>query len=296
MAYLGPTSDAGSAHLQRALFASLHDCGYVEGKNLLVERRFAEGEYDRLEALAGELVAFKPDVLFVSGTQGAIAVSRVTRSIPVVFVAVSYPVAMGLVRSLAYPGTNMTGLVDPSDRLSRARLHLLREIVPKAKKVAVLHNSKNAVESLMLAAIREANEALRMSLRQLAVTSEQDLSMAFDALSGMRLDALYVLESPLNFMHRARIIECVADEYLPAVYGYSEFAEAGGLMSYCTSLVEQFRAAARFTDKIFQGAKPAELPVVQPAKFQLVINLKTAKALDITIPRSVLQRADRLIE
>ena len=296
MAYLGPTTDAGSAHLQHALFARLHDFGYVEGKNLLVERRFAEGEYDRLEALAAELVAFKPDVLFVSGTQGAIAVSRVTRSIPVVFVTVSYPVAMGLVRSLAYPGTNMTGLVNPSDLLSRARLHLLKDLVPKAKKVAVLHNSQNAVESLMLAAIREANEKLRMSLRQFAGTSEQDLSMAFDALGGMRADGLYVIESPLNFMHRARIIESVSEEYLPAVYGFSEFAEAGGLMSYSISLVEQFRIAADFIDKIFRSAKPAELPVVQPAKFELVINVKTAKALDITIPQSVLQRADRLIE
>jgi putative ABC transport system substrate-binding protein len=296
MAYLGPTTDAGSAHLQQALFAKLHDCGYVEGKNLLVERRFAEGKYDRLEALAAELVAFKPDVLFVSGTQGAVAASRVTRKIPVVFVTVSYPVAMGLVRSLAYPGTNMTGIVNPSDVLSRARLHLLKELVPKAKKVAVLHNAKNAVESLMLAAIREANEKLRMSLPQLVVTSEQDLSMTFDTLSGMRPDALYVMESPLNFMHRARIIESVSEEYLPAVYGYSEFAEAGGLMSYSTNLVEQFAVAATFIDRIFRGAKPAELPVAQPAKFELVINLKTAKALDITIPPSVLQRADRLIE
>lgn len=296
MAYLGPTTDAGSAHLQCALFSSLHDCGYIEGKNLLVERRFAEGEYDRLEALAAELAAFKPDVLFVSGTQGAIAVSRVTRTIPVVFVTVSYPVAMGLVRSLAYPGTNMTGLVNPSDVLSRARLHLLKELVPKAKKVAVLHNLKNAVESLMLAAIREANEKLRMSLPQLAVTSEQDLSMAFDTLSELRPDALYVIESPLNFMHRARIVASVSEECLPAVYGFSEFAEAGGLMSYSTSLVEQFSAAADFIDKIFRGAKPAELPVAQPAKFELVINLNTAKALDVTFPRSVLQRADRVIE
>jgi len=296
MAYLGASSSSGSAHLQHALFAGLHDVGYIEGKNLVVERRFAEGQYDRLEALAAELATFKPDVLFVSGTQGAIAVSRVTRSIPVVFVTVSYPVAMGLVRSLAYPGTNMTGLVNPSDALSRARLHLLKELVPKAKKVAVLHNSQNAVESLMLAAIREANEKLRMSLPQLAVTSEQDLSMAFDALGGMRPDALYVIESPLNFMHRARIIESVSEEYLPAVYGFSEFAEAGGLMSYSTSLIEQFKVAADFIDRIFRGAKPAELPVAQPTRFELVINLKTAKALDITIPRSVLRRADRVIE
>ena len=296
MAYLGASSSSGSAHLQHALFAGLHDVGYIEGKNLVVERRFAEGQYDRLEALAAELATFKPDVLFVSGTQGAIAVSRVTRRIPVVFVTVSYPVAMGLVRSLAYPGTNMTGLVNPSDALSRARLHLLKELVPKAKKVAVLHNSQNAVESLMLAAIREANEKLRMSLPQLAVTSEQDLSMAFDALSGMRPDALYVMESPLNFMHRARIIESVSEEYLPAVYGFSEFAEAGGLMSYSTSLIEQFKVAADFIDRIFRGAKPAELAVAQPARFELVINLKTAKALDITIPRSVLRRADRVIE
>jgi putative ABC transport system substrate-binding protein len=203
---------------------------------------------------------------------------------------------MGLVRSLAFPGTNMTGLVNPSDLLTRARLHLLKELVPKAKKVAILHNSKNAVESLMLAAISEANERLRMTLSHLAVTSEHDLSMAFDTLGGMRPDALYVIESPLNFMHRARIIESVAEEYLPAVYGFSEFAEAGGLMSYSTSLIEQFRIAADFIDKIFRSAKPAELAVVQPAKFELVINLQTAKALDITIPQSVLVRADRVIE
>ena len=135
-----------------------------------------------------------------------------------------------------------------------------------------------------------------MSLPQLAVTSEQDLSMGFDALGGMRTDGLYVIESPLNCMQGARIMESVSEEYLPAVYGFSEFAEAGGLMSYSTSLVEQFRVAADFIDKILRGAKPAELAVAQPARFELVINLKTAKALDITIPRSVLRRADRVIE
>ncbi|MGH8704034.1 MAG: ABC transporter substrate-binding protein [Burkholderiales bacterium] len=296
MAYLGSGSDAGSAHLQRDLFARLRELGYAEGENLLVERRFADGEFKRLPGLAAELVGLKPDVLFVTGTQGAVAASRETRDIPVVFASVSYPVGMGLVRSLKDPGTNLTGLANQSDVLSRKRLELLKEVFPAATRVAVIHNPQNAVEALMLAAMDEASARLKLALPLVRVNTEQDYAPAFRMLHSERPDVLYVIESPLNFMHRARIVESVSGQRLPAVYGLAEFADAGGLMSYSYSLSEHVRAAAGFVDRILKGAKPADLPVEQPTRFELVINLKTARAQDVKFPRAVLARADRVIE
>ena len=296
MGYLGAGSDAGYAHLQHALFGRLRDLGYVEGDNLVVERRFSEGDYERLDALAAALATLKPDVVFVIGTQAAVAASRAMRKTPVVFASVAYPVAMGLVRSLANPGTNTTGVANPSDLLSRKRLQLLREVFPKARQVAVIHNPRNAVEALMVAAMEDAGVKLKLSLPLLEVRSERDFVPTFEALRGMRPDVLYVIESPLHFMHRSQIVRSISRERLAAVYGFTEFAEEGGLLSYSFNLVEHVRSAATFIDRIFRGAKPSDLPVEQPTSFELVINLKTAKALALTIPQSVLLRADRVIE
>jgi putative ABC transport system substrate-binding protein len=296
MAYFGSGSDAGSAHLQKDLFAGLRDLGYAEGENLVVERRFADGEFERLPGLAADLVALKPDVLFVTGTQGAIAAAQATRSIPVVFASVSYPVGMGLVRSLENPGMNLTGLANQSDALSRKRLELLKEVFPAAARVAVIHHPHNAVEALMLAAMDEASARLKLTLPLVRVKTEQDYAPAFEALQRDRPDALYVIENPLSFTNRARIVESVAGQHLPAVYGLAEFAEAGGLMSYSYSFIEQVRAAAGFLDRILKGAKPADLPVQRPARFELVLNLRTARAQGVRFPQAVLARADRVIE
>ena len=296
LAYLGSGSDAGSAHLQRALFAGLRELGYADDGNLVVERRFADGELERLPGLAAELVALKPDVLFVTGTQGAIAASQATRSIPVVFISVSYPVGMGLVRSLESPGTNLTGIANRSDVLSRERLQLLKEVFPAAARVAVIHHPHDAVEALMLAAMREASGKLKLTLPLVHVKTEQDYAPAFHSLWSDRPDVLYVIENPLNFTNRARIVELVAGQRLPTVYGHAEFAEAGGLMSYSYSLIEHVRAAAGFLDRIFKGAKPADLPVELPARFELVLNPRTARAQGVKFPQAVLARADRVIE
>ena len=296
MAYLGSGSDAGSAHLQNDLFAGLRELGYAEGENLVVERRFADGAFERLPGLAAELVALRPDVLFVTGTQGAVAAAQATRTTPIVFASVSYPVGMGLVRTLKNPGTNLTGLANQSDVLSRKRLELLKEVFPRSARVAVIHNPHNAVEALILAAIAEASGRLKLELTLVQVKTEQDYAQAFSELRSNRPDALYVIENPLSFTNRERIVDGVSGQRLPAVYGLAEFAGAGGLMSYSYSLPGQVRAAAKFVDRIFQGAKPADLPVELPAYFELVLNLRTAKAQGVRFPKAVLARADRVIE
>lgn len=296
MAYLGAGSDAGSAHLQQELLAGLRERGYAEGGNLAVERRFADGDAERLPGLAGELVALEPDVLLVTGTQGAVAAAQATRDIPVVFVSVSYPVGMGLVRTLESPGTNLTGLANRSDVLSRKRMELLKEVFPRSARVAVIHNSRNAVEALMLAAMEEVSGRLKLVLSLVHVNTEQDYAPAFRALQGERPDALFVIDNPLSFTNRARIVESVSAQHLPAVYGFAEFADEGGLMAYSYSLSEQMRLAAKFVDRILMGAQPAELPVEVPAAFELVLNLKTAVAQGVRFPKSVLARADRVIE
>ncbi len=296
MAYLGSGSDAGSAHLQKNLFAGLREFGYAESGNLAVERRFADGALERLPALAAELVALKPDVLFVTGTQGAVAAAQATRNIPIVFASVSYPVAMGLVRTLKSPGTNLTGLANQSDVLSRKRLELLKEVFPRSARVAVIHHPHNAVEALMLAAMEEVSARLKLALPLVQVETEQDYAQAFRALQSDRPDALYVIDNPLSFTNRARIVEAVSSQRLPAVYGLTEFADAGGLMAYSYSLSEQMRAAAKFVDKVLIGMPPADLPVEVPAAFELVLNLRTAKAQGVKFPQTVLARADRVIE
>ncbi len=296
LAYLGSGSDAGSAQLQRGFFAQLREFGYAESGNLAVERRYADGVLERLPGLAAELVALKPDALLVTGTQAAIAASIATQSIPVVFASVSYPVGMGLVRSLEYPGTNLTGVANRSDVLSRKRLELLKEVFPRSARVAVIHNPQNSVEALMLAAMEEVTDRLKLTLPLLRVNTEEEYAQAFRALQEVRPDALYVIDSPLSFMNRARIVESVSGQHLPAVYGFAEFADVGGLMAYSYSLSEQMRVAAKFVDKILRGAPPADLPVEVPAAFELVLNLRTASAQGVKFPRSVLARADRVIE
>jgi putative ABC transport system substrate-binding protein len=296
IAYLSGGLDAATAHLQKALFGRLEELGYREGRNLVVERRFADGRLERLPALAAELVALKPDLIFGAAAQATLVASKATSTIPIVFVGVSDPVGMGIVRSLGRPGTNATGLSAQNVEISAKRLQLLKEAFPSASRVAVLSNPLNAADLLRLTTLMEASKTLGLELRVIGANSDQELGSAFKALELERPDVLYVIESPLTFGHRARIVEFANGLRLPAVYGLGEFAEAGGLMSYSFIFIEHFRAAATFIDKILKGAKPADLPVEQPTRFELVINLKTAKALGVKFPQSILLRADRVIE
>lgn len=296
LAYLVGSSPAANALNQRALFAALGELGYRDGHNLVVERRFAEGRFDRLSALAEELVALKPDVLFAGGSQATLAASRATRTVPIVFVAVSDPVGMGIVKTLRRPGTNATGLSNQGDEFGIKILQLLKEAFPSASRVAVLHDPTNLPLVHMLPALKQAAATLALSLRVIEVRSPEGLVPAFKLLQSERPDVLYVLSAAFFLSQRGRIVELVNAQRQVAVYGLNDFADAGGLMSYSFSVVEQYRSGAVFIDKILRGANPSELPVEQPTHFELVLNLRTAKAQGVTFPPTVLLRADRVIE
>ena len=296
LAYLVPSSPAANALNQRALFGALAELGYREGHNLVVERRFAEGRLDRLSALAAELVALRPDVLFAAGSQATLAASKATTTVPIVFVAVSDPVGMGIVKALRRPGTNATGLSNQAEEFQIKILGLLKEAFPSASRVALLHDPTNLPLVRMLPTLKQAAAPLALDLRILEARSPEDLAPAFKLLKSERPDVLYVLSAAFFVSQRGRIVELVNAQRQVAVYGQTDFAEAGGLISYSFSVIEQYRSGATFIDKILKGANPAELPVEQPTRFELVLNLKTAKAQGVTFPRAVLLRADRVIQ
>jgi len=296
LAYLVPSSPADNALNQRALFGTLAELGYREGHNLVVERRFAEGRFDRLSALAAELVALKPDVLFAAGSQATLAATKATTTVPIVFVAVSDPVGMGVIKALRRPGTNVTGLSNQAEEFSIKILQLLKEVFPSASRVALLHDPTNLPLVQRLPALEQAAATLALTLKIFEVRSPDDLVTAFRLLKSERPDVLYVLSAAFFVTQRGRIVELVNAQRQVAVYGQNEFADAGGLMSYSFSVIEHYRASATFVDKILKGAKPADLPVEQPTRFELVLNLRTAKAQGVTFPPAVLLRADRLIE
>lgn len=279
-----------------AVFGRLAELGYHEGRNLVVERRFAEGLVDRLPALAAELVALQPDVILAVTSPPSLAAARATSAIPIVFAAVSDPVGIGLVRSLAQTGNNVTGVSSQNSEIQSKRLQLVREVFPSASRVAVLYNPLNAAEPPIVATLQEAARTLGFALRLVEMKSEQDFPVAFKMLEVERPDVLYVIESQFTFFHRGRIIESANRMHLPGMYGLSQFADAGGLMSYSFSLLAVNRAAANYIDKILRGAKPADLPVEQPTSFELVLNLRTAAAQSISFPPTVLLRADRVIK
>ena len=296
LAYLVPASPAANALNQRALFGALADLGYREGHNLAVERRFAEGRLDRLSALAAELVALKPDVLFAAGSQATLVASKATTTIPIVFVAVSDPVGMGIIKALRRPGTNATGLSNQAEEFQIKILQLLKEVFPLASRVALLHDPTNLPLVRVLPTLKQAAAALALNVKMIEAGSPEDLVTAFKLLKSERPDVLYVLSAAFFVSHRGRIVELVNAQRQVAVYGQTDFGDAGGLMAYSFSVVEQYRSGATFIDKILKGANPAELPVEQPRHFELVLNLKTAKAQGVTFPPAVLLRADRLIQ
>jgi putative ABC transport system substrate-binding protein len=288
-----------SPHLREAFLQGLRDLGYVEGRNVVIEYRDAEGKYERFPALAAELVALKVDVIVVTSTPAAVAVKQATRTIPIVFTWAADPVGSGLVTSLARPGGNVTGSSQLALDLVGKRLELLKQVVPGASRVAALWHPGDYVERMekdMLMETDRAARALGLRLQVVEARGREDFERAFSEMTRASADAVTVLSTNIFFIERRRIVDLAAKHRLPAVYQSRENVDAGGLMSYGPSVGDLHRRAATYVDKILKGAKPADLPVEQPTKFELVINLKTAKALGLTIPPSVLGRADEIIQ
>jgi putative ABC transport system substrate-binding protein len=273
----------------------LRDLGYVEGKNIVIEPRWASGHYDEVPALADELVRMNVDVIVTSATRGVMAAKRATNRIPIVIAASADPVASGMVASLAHPGGNITGLTLMLDELAIKRLEILKETVPRISRVAVLWSTSNPTQAPLIEKIKAAAPPIKLQVEVVKVASPEQLDQALYEVKKSHADAMFVFEDPVFRANSARIVEFAAKNRLPTVYGGSEFVHGGGLMSYGPSHADMFRRAAGYVDKILKGAKPGDLPIEQPTKFELVINLKTAKALGVTIPQSILVRADEVI-
>ncbi len=285
------------SHLLEAFWQGLRELGYVEGQNIAVEYRFAEGRPERLPEFAAQLVALKVDVIVTPNPAGTQAAREATRTIPIIMLGVADPVGSGLVASLARPGGNITGLTPTASSVMWGkRLELLKETVPKVSRVAVLRNPTNPDAAEMSRDVGGAARALGVQLQVLDVRVPKELNSAFARMTRDRAGALLVTGDTLFTLHREQIALLAIKSRLPAIFGARESAEAGGLIAYGRSLPYEFRRAATYVDKILKGAKPGDLPVEQPTKFELVINLKTAKALGITIPQSVLIRADQVIQ
>ena len=293
------TDLAASPHLTEAFRRGLRDLGYVEGRHVVVEYRSAEGKIERLPALAAELVSLKVDVIVAPNTPPALAAKHATRTIPIVFIGAGEPVASGLVTSLARPGGNVTGLSAVSPELVGKWLELLKQIVPGVSRVAALWQPgamDEHSETEMLKGAEAAARTLGVRLQFVEAREPADIDRAFADMSRERAGALTVRPAPMFVSERRRLVELAAKNRLPAVYAWREFVDAGGLMAYGPNLADLYRRAATYVDKILKGAKPGDLPVEQPIKFELVINLKIAKALGLTIPQSVLGRADEVIQ
>lgn len=296
LAYLAGGSPVANSPYQRALVGRLEELGYREGQNLMIERRFADGRLERLPALAAALVQHKPDVLFATSTQATLAAVQATRTIPIVFAAVTDPEGLGIVKSLRQPGTNATGVSNQGDELQVKLLQLIREVFPSAMTVAVLHNPLNTSEVRIVAALKPAAATLALRLRPLEAASPESFEPAFQRLKAERPDVLYVLAGPLMFSQRERIVALANALRQPAVYGLREFVDAGGLMSYSFDLIEQHRIAAAVVVRILKGESPGAIPVEQPIRFELTLNRRAAQAQGVKFPEAVLLRADRVID
>ena len=274
----------------------LRDLGYIEGQNISLEYRFANGRVGRLPELAAELVRLELDVVVTPGTPASLAAKKATSTIPIVFAGVADAVGTGLVASLARPGGNVTGLTSISAALGGKRLELLKVVAPKASRVAVLYNPADPSNVLVLKELQESSRALGLTLHPLAVRGPGEFEGAFAAMTREHAQALFVAAGVLTTEHRKPLVGLTAKSRIPAMWGERQFVEAGGLMSYAVNFYDEIRRAATYVNKILKGAKPADLPVEQPTTFELVINLKTAMALGLTIPPSLLGRADEVIQ
>jgi len=294
--FLGNSTAALEAHLVGPFREGLRDLGYVEGRNVLIEYRWAEGKYERFPALIEDLIAQKVDVIVTAGTPATLAVKKVTTTVPLVMIAVGDPVGTGIVPSLSRPGGNITGLTSIAQELDAKRLELLREVIPKLSHIAVLWNSASPLQMIEQSRVRAAARALRVDVLSYGVQREEGFEKAFATIIREHPGALLVLADRLFLHHRKRIMDFATNNRLPGVYAYRELVEAGGLMSFGPSYPGMHRRAAYFVDRILRGADPGDLPVERPASFELVVNLKAAKALGLTIPPSVLLRASEVIE
>jgi putative tryptophan/tyrosine transport system substrate-binding protein len=290
---LGSGTAAAQSQLTAAFVQRLHELGWIEGRNVTIEYRWAEGRSERFAEIAAEFVRMKVDVILTHNTPPVLAAKQATSTIPIVFATAGDPIGTGMVANLARPGGNVTGLSTQAPDITGKRLGLLREIVPNLNRLAIMGN----VDPITVLALHEAEAAankLRLEVSRSEIRQAQDIAPAFEILKGT--EALYVLADPLLFANRVRINSLALKMRLPTMHGNREYIEGGGLMSYGPYWPDLWRRAADYIDKILRGAKPADIPVEQPTKFELVINLTTAKALGLTIPETLLLRADEVIE
>jgi ABC-type uncharacterized transport system substrate-binding protein len=289
----------GSSGPSRELDAfreGLRELAYIEGQNIVVDYRFAGGQIERLPELAVELVRLKPDVIVAPGTPASMAAKQATSAIPIVFAGVADAIGAGLVANLARPGSNVTGLTSVSAELGGKRLELLKDLAQRPSRVAVLYNPADRSNVLVLKELREAAPALGLTLQPIEVRGPGEFEAAFVAMTRERAGALFGAAGVLTFEHRKAVVDLAARTRIPTLWGHRQFVEAGGLMSYAVNFYDQIRRATTYMDRILKGARAGDLPVEQPTKYELVINLRTAKALGLTIPPAVLARADEVIE
>jgi putative ABC transport system substrate-binding protein len=294
--FLGNSTASLEANLVGPFRDGLRDLGYVEGRDVVIEYRWADGQYARFPALIAELLARNVEVIVTAGTPATLAVKKATTSVPVVMIAVGDPVGTGIIPSLGQPGGNITGLTSISTEMDAKRLDLLKEVSPNVAHVAVLWNSASPLQVLAEKQTQAAAATLHMKVLSLGVQDKDQIESALDRIVKERPDALLVLADRLFLHHRARIMDFALRHRLPGVHAYRELVEAGGLMSLGPSYADMHRRAAYFVDRIFKGAKPAYLPVERPAQFELVINMKSARTLGLTIKQSVLLRATEVIQ
>ena len=294
--YLSPSDADGSRASVEPFRQGMRELGYIEGKNILVEYRYAEGKLDRIPSLVGELVQLKPDVLVVISLSSIRAAKQTTRTIPIIIMSTQDPVASGIIDSLAHPGGNITGLTRLTRELSGKRLELLKEAVPPLSRVAILWDANASGPAIAFKEYETAVRALKIRLQSLEVRDPNpDFEGAFQAAAKERANALIAITDPVLSRYRKRIADLAISNRLPSMYERIDWVKAGGLISYSANDADSFRRAANYVDKILKGVKPADLPVEQPTKFEFVINLRTAKQIGLTIPPNVLARADKVI-
>ena len=294
--WLGTGAPDSSGHLLEAMRSALKALGWTEGQDIVIDVRWANGDVKRLDANAADLLALKPDLIIASSTAAAQAAQRVTRDIPIVFAVVNDPLGSGLVASWARPGGNVTGTATGAIEHAAKRLQLFKELVPSLLRVVALNDPSQSFSARNLDLIQLAAQQLGIRLSVEHASTEQELGMALDKISRDRPDGVFVMDSPLPLRHRKTVIARMAAARIPGSYPVDDYATDGGLLAYSVNYVERFQRAATYVDRILRGAKPGDLPVELPTKFELIINLKTARALGLTIPQVLLLRADRVIE
>jgi len=294
--FLGSSAPGATAPWMAAFRQGLSEIGYVEGENLAIEYRWAESHYDRLPALAADLVRRNVDVIATGGTPAALAAKSATQTIPIVFTGIGDPVGSGVIASLARPGGNLTGISEMTTDMMSKRLELLSELIPQAKVIALLVNPTNPGAERIIREVQAAAGATGAQLPILKAGTESEIDAAFAALSKLHAGGLVISPDPFFSSRREKLIALLSRDAVPAIYHLREFAAAGVLITYGASLTAVYRQAGIYTGRVLKGAKPADLPVQQPTKFELVINLKAAKALGLSVPQSILARADEMIE